>query len=71
MFSDIFRSNIHSYLAQRFLEDVIKQNVNAFLKEANRRHGKEVHVPNEVRIKYAAKVMQKLCSVVGYKRKCL
>ena len=57
LFGNIFRSNIHSYFAQRFLNDVIKQNVNAFLKEANRRHGKEEHVPDEVKNKHIGRIM--------------
>ena len=51
------RSRIHSYFAQRFLDDVIKQNVNAFLKEAKVRYGKEIYVPDEVKNKYRAKII--------------
>ena len=34
-----FKSSMHSYLAQRFFDDVIKQNVNAFLTQAHLRFG--------------------------------
>ena len=34
-----FKSTMHSYLAQRFFDDVIKQNVNAFLTQAGFRFG--------------------------------
>ena len=52
----IFRSKFHSYLAQRFLDDVVKQNVNAFLKEATSRYGKELYIPDEVKNKFTAKI---------------
>ena len=51
------RSRIHSYFAQRFLDDVIKQNVSAFLKEAKVRYGKEIYVPDEVKNKYRSKIV--------------
>lgn len=34
-----FKSTMHSYLAQRFFDDVIKQNVNAFLTQAQVKFG--------------------------------
>ena len=43
-------------MAQRFLDDVVKQNVNAFLKEATSRYGKELYVPDEVKNKFTAKI---------------
>ena len=52
-----FRKKLHSYLAQKFLDDVIKQNVNAFLKEAQNRYGKEIYVPDEIKEKYLAKIV--------------
>ena len=52
-----FRKKLHSYLAQKFLDDVIKQNVNAFLKEAQNRYGKEIYVPDEIREKYLVKIV--------------
>ncbi|CAG0887724.1 unnamed protein product, partial [Darwinula stevensoni] len=36
-----FRSALHSHFAQVFFNEVVRQNVNAFLKEARRRYGKE------------------------------
>ena len=53
----VFRSKLHSYLATKFLDDVIKQNVNSFLKEAQKRYGKEIYVPEEVKDKYIAKII--------------
>ena len=34
-----FKSTMHSYLAQRFFDDVIIQNVNAFLNQARAKYG--------------------------------
>ena len=39
-----FKSSMHSYLAQRFFDDVIKQNVNAFLTQAQNRYGPPANV---------------------------
>ncbi|KAB7502777.1 Coenzyme Q-binding protein COQ10-like protein A, mitochondrial [Armadillidium nasatum] len=36
-----FRSMLHSHVAQMFFNEVVRQNVNAFLKEARNRYGKE------------------------------
>ena len=52
-----FRNTFRSYLAQKFLDDVIKQNVNAFLKEANRKYGKEAVVSVDVKNRYLAKIV--------------
>ena len=52
-----FRNTFRSYLAQKFLDDVIKQNVNAFLKEANAKYGKEAVVSVDVKNKYLAKIV--------------
>ena len=36
-----FKSSVHTYLAKRFFDEVIKQNVKAFLDEAQRKFGPE------------------------------
>ena len=36
-----FRNNIHSGLSGLFFDEVFKQNVNSFLKEAKKRYGSE------------------------------
>ena len=36
-----FKQRVHAFFAKMFFDDVVKQNVSAFLKEAERRYGPE------------------------------
>ena len=41
-----FKSSMHSYLAKRFFDDVIKQNVQAFLNQARKKYGPPIPTTN-------------------------